>query len=274
MAPPPPTSEARAKNTSAQKRCRFPKKFKLGFHTIGRAFAALRSKVEGTAGEVLPSHTSDPAYRWAWFVGLAVKRFEKWCKAMRPAQAAKGLVLLPVAVLMVWHAYMLNPGWYAEDGIRIKAVNRLQKGGITFGLALGRLGRLLTSDYSEDRANHWMKMTGMPFDPIKSAMRMVSRKLACPKCRIVLEAPHTTETGTGYLQQKFKIQCTRCSLQITRETLAVCKLAADLADKGYIAGTLYTETKLRDFNRAQTIKKKMLATAELKPPNAWVASIT
>jgi hypothetical protein len=79
-------------------------------------------------------------------------------------------------------------------------------------------------------------------------------------------------------------------LQITRETLAVRKLANDLAKSGIIdasdvlasvsrctrwpllikfhcSGTLYTDTSLMDLRLARRIKTKILAAQSLKPPN-------
>src|ERR1700761_5662298 len=86
MAPPHTSKVPEARSVSAREPYEFPKKFKIGLHSVEPlvslaqikdhlallgAFAALRSKVEGPAGQGLPSLTSDPARRWAWFVGLA-----------------------------------------------------------------------------------------------------------------------------------------------------------------------------------------------------------
>ncbi|KAJ7909271.1 hypothetical protein B0H13DRAFT_1714935 [Mycena leptocephala] len=267
----------------------FPKEFKLGLHrtkpfvttaqikdhlALLNAFANLRSKVETMPAEQFPFLPSAPDRRWAWFVGLAVERFEKWCKALRPSHTEKGLAMPPLDVLMVWHAYMLNPGWYSEDGNRINALKGLQAGGIAFGAALGRgLGERLTRAPSLDRVKFWTQMTSTPFDLLDAPTRMVNREISCPKCCNVVAAPYTTNTGSGYLEPNFAMKCTACFFAITRETLAVRKLANDLAKSGIIdasdvlAGTLYTDTSLMDLRLARRIKTKILAAQSLKPPN-------
>lgn len=35
-------------------------------------------------------------------------------------------IMPPIDVLMVWHAYLLNPYWYAEDGIRLPLLQNLR----------------------------------------------------------------------------------------------------------------------------------------------------
>lgn len=97
-------------------------------------------------GERAPSLLAKLAEkRWAIYVARAVDRFEAWLSAIQPSQrpsldkiqadGEKGLLIdpsyvkmhlrrferdnmPPVDVLMVWHAYMLNPRAYLEDCIR------------------------------------------------------------------------------------------------------------------------------------------------------------
>ncbi|KAJ7491083.1 hypothetical protein FB451DRAFT_1349431 [Mycena latifolia] len=245
-------------------------------------FAELKIKVEGMSDLEVSHLPPDKERRWAWFVGLAVERFEKWCKALQPGHSEKGLATLlpPLDVLMVWHAYLLNPGWYAEDAARIDALKGLQSatvpsagGALTSALG-GELGELLASEPSKQRVDNWVQMTVTPFDPFEAATQMVTREIACPKCRAVVYAPYMTEAGTGYLQQGFMIQCSReeCSFEITKETLALRKFANDLArqDLGrladYLAGTLHTPTNITDRDRGRTVKTAMLSSYLLRRP--------
>ncbi|KAJ6606211.1 hypothetical protein DFH09DRAFT_1017165 [Mycena vulgaris] len=241
------------------------------------AFAELRVKVEETTDLGVSYVPTDKERRWAWFVGLAVERFEKWCKVLQPSHSEKGLATLlpPIDVLMVWHAYLLNPGWYAEDGDRIESLQGLHSAGNVLTAALGGdLGRLLASEPSTQRLDNWVQMTVTPFDPFVATTEMVTREIACPKCRAVVYAPYMTEAGTGYLQQSFAIQCisAECSFEITRETLALRKLANDAAryDKGkpgdFFAGTLHTPTNVLDRERGRTIKTAMLSAMSTKRP--------
>ncbi|KAK6981762.1 hypothetical protein R3P38DRAFT_3113380 [Favolaschia claudopus] len=150
--------------------------------------------------------------RWPWFVGLAVERFEKWCTALKPSHTEQGLasILPPLDVLMVWHAYLLNPGCYAEDGIRVKALEGLQQAGEDLAAALS-----ISADPSNTRIHNWVEMTSTPFDPFQSAEHLMSRDILCPKCSTTVQAPYMTVEGTGYLQPGFSLTCTRKTCQFT-----------------------------------------------------------
>ncbi|KAJ7778735.1 hypothetical protein DFH07DRAFT_730681 [Mycena maculata] len=264
------------------------------------AFAELKLKVAEMTDPGVAHFPADNERRWSWFVGLAVERFEKWCRALEPSHSEKGVatILPPLDVLMVWHAYLLNPGWYAEDGERIEALRGLHQAGEAFTASLaslsrkgGWLGKLLASEPSKQRVDNWVEMTTTPFDPFVATTQLVTREIACPKCRSVVYAPYMTEEGTGYLQQGFKIPCTKteCAFEITREGLAMRKLAKDLAKLAtgkapdylasvsrlvpwsklgpiYFSGTLHTPTNPLDLQRGHTIKTAMLSSATLKRP--------
>ncbi|KAJ7017845.1 hypothetical protein C8F04DRAFT_1199873 [Mycena alexandri] len=196
MDPFPRTSTPPARPTRS-----LPKRFRLGLYTVEGFItfaqiknhlalldvAELRAEVEATPEERFPFLPSTPDQRWAWFVGLSVERFERWCRALRPHHASKKLTLPPLDVLMVWHAYMLSPGWYSEDTNRIEALKGLRDAGIAFGAALA------------------------------------------------IDQP---------LQRRIH------------------------------RGTLYTETRPMDHERAQNIKKTMMSTDSLKRPTTWISDET
>lgn len=75
-----------------------------------RHFWDLRQAVENGKDIRIPApaRALEPE-RWAWFVALAVDRFECWVKAMRDGSAVDDS-LPPLDVVMVWHTYLLNPG--------------------------------------------------------------------------------------------------------------------------------------------------------------------
>ncbi|KZP09959.1 hypothetical protein FIBSPDRAFT_900099 [Athelia psychrophila] len=62
-------------------------------------------------------------------------RFERWVKAMW-YNVAVGESLPPLNVAMVWHAYLLNPGWYSEDTTRIPELSGLMAQNGTFTKAI------------------------------------------------------------------------------------------------------------------------------------------
>ncbi|KAJ7684433.1 hypothetical protein DFH06DRAFT_1073106 [Mycena polygramma] len=243
------------------------------------AFAQLKLSVESmSADPEIPYLPSGKELRWAWFVGLAVERFERWCKGLKPSHSENGLatILPPIDVLMVWHAYLLNPGWYAEDGERIDALKGLHQAGKELSAALGRgFGELFVMEPSQQRVDNWTQITLTPFDPFTSARQIVTREIVCPKCRATTDAPYMTKSSTGYLQQKFSMKCGRsqCAFQITRDTLALRKFTNDLAKyvrgktaSELLAGTVHTPVNPLDLARGRIIKAKMLSSSHLRRP--------
>ncbi|KAJ7448314.1 hypothetical protein FB451DRAFT_1053890 [Mycena latifolia] len=278
----------------------FPSSFPIGGHTtppfvstrqlknhlvLLHAFAELKSKVEAMGSAQAPKHMpSDQAHRWAWFVGLAVERFEIWCKALEPADAQKGF-LPPIDVLMVWHAYLLNPGFKAGDTLAAAMVTL--KHAITNAsdsLQDGELRQMLTFKPSSRRLDQWVKLTSTPFDPFEAATRLLFKEVTCPKCSTAVRASYMTDTGTGYLQQNFMIRCPTfiCQFEITHDSLALRKLARDLSthgpteQQGFLAGTVHTPTNPVDVTRGWTIRAAMLGHDKLRRPNGkeWGTAIS
>ncbi|KAJ7063619.1 hypothetical protein C8F01DRAFT_1133725 [Mycena amicta] len=243
------------------------------------AFAELKLKVEALTpeGATAIHLPSDKDRRWAYFVGLAVERFEQWCNALQPKDYEKGVATLlpPIDVLMVWHAYLLNPGWYAEDIVRLDALKGLSKATKALGASFGgQLGEILAAEALQERMDNWLKMTATPFDYFEASTQMVTKEIACPKCLAVVYAPYMTELGTGYLQASFNIKCTRegCAFEITRNALALRKFAIDLTkgDTGkasdLLAGTVHTPTNIKDLSRGFIVKNAMLQSYSLRRP--------
>ncbi|PCH36330.1 hypothetical protein WOLCODRAFT_146214 [Wolfiporia cocos MD-104 SS10] len=257
------------------------------------AFRALRAAIEACGDARLPELVSflDAPDRWAWFVGLAVERFQRWAAAVRPAdfEAWVREQLPPVDVLMVWHAYMLSPEWYAEDCDRLPVMRRLK--GMSGWLLPASivLGDLTTYRPTPERVSSWFAQTNTPYDPLDAAAFMTHKELKCPQCEGLIQAPYVNVTGTGYTQQNFVIACPECTLEITRDVLALGKFIEDLvADhnagssrnrvKVYLAGTLRTETDPLNVQAATRIKATMLQASDLQPSaqlsrNAWKREI-
>ncbi|KAJ7061512.1 hypothetical protein C8F01DRAFT_141769 [Mycena amicta] len=251
------------------------------------AFAELRIRVEGTSAEELGVEYFPPVEekerRWTVFVGFAVERFERWCQALHPTHAERGIaaILPPLDVLMVWHSYLLNPGWYTEDSIRITALKGLWKAGKAFaaslGVGLGQLLDLPVSD-SDSRIQDWIRMTQTPFDPFEAIPTMIFKDVSCPKCGTMNSAPFLCADGTGYLQLKFTRVCNNpiddCFFNITHDTLAMRKLAEDLArdDTGepgdLLAGTVYTPGNMKNLSYGRKVKYTLLFSPSIKPSTA------
>ncbi|KAI0954512.1 hypothetical protein AcW1_006386 [Taiwanofungus camphoratus] len=111
-------------------------------------------------------------------------------------------------VLMVWHAYMLNPGWYAEDCTRVPILKTLQTLGDWFLPALVgrrsrdsavvrphhspvlqvRMGDLSQFKPTPAREKTWQSQTRTPFDPLEAAAAIGSRTVECPECLAGVES--------------------------------------------------------------------------------------
>ena len=85
------------------------------------AFYTLEGSVSITA-----SDSADPpgAVRWRVFIHQAVWRFEIWLKRIvKPggvtARSLRGEEFPPLDVILVWHAYLLNPCVYEDDTTRV-----------------------------------------------------------------------------------------------------------------------------------------------------------
>ncbi|KAF9463652.1 hypothetical protein BDZ94DRAFT_1192440, partial [Collybia nuda] len=264
-----------------------------GHLALLHAFARLRQRVDGFDGYVkqaIPLMPDDLERRWAWFVGLAVERFSSWCLNLefydiyeKPIED----VLPPIDVMMVWHAYMLNPGWYVEDCDRLPILAHLKVVGKVFAQSLPRLSRILISEPSDIRVRNWDWRTRRLFDPLEDAIRQVAKTIYCPTCRCPLQAPLMTSEGQGYLQQYFGIRCPQLSCKdqptITKDVLGARKLAEDLVRNDgtistYLAGTLQTPLLELDIDLATLVKDKFLAASKFARPRKsteeqWIVSI-
>ncbi|KZT67388.1 hypothetical protein DAEQUDRAFT_713656 [Daedalea quercina L-15889] len=270
----------------------FPPAFLIGSHTLTQplvsieyakahlsllgAFSSLSKRVETCLPEDLPEiaqhldYTPQTPRRWTWFVCLAAERFHRWAKVVTANQDVESWVMAqvpPLDVLMIWHAYMLNPAWYAEDCLRLPVLQTLHTLNDRLIPAVIVMGDPVRYQPSEERKRTWLAETGTPFDPIEALKHLPHHDVICPKCEKPNAAPYLTSEGTGYAQQGFKLTCSRCSLTIDKSALAMDKLAQDLvkdhnSDKAkldaYLPGTLRSPTDQVYTKRATTIKERII----------------
>ncbi|KII94204.1 hypothetical protein PLICRDRAFT_419726 [Plicaturopsis crispa FD-325 SS-3] len=260
----------------------FPKTFKIGSSTttgplvqpdqlkghlgLLHAFYSLRCQVEEGSDPRLPEWSTkvDPERRWAWFVGLAVERFERWVLAvgLHDIDTFIAEYLPPLDVIMVWHAYLLNPGWYLEDTGRLPVLEKLRPLGLIFDWYLHRIAAIVASAPSYASVNHWATCTATNFDPFDALAQLTHRNVKCPQCGINNQTLFIEEAGTGYLQPNFSISCSSCRYTINKDTLGIAKFVDTLVKTGgldaALAGTLFTPTQAEDTSRATLIKMKIL----------------
>ncbi|KAI0272599.1 hypothetical protein BC834DRAFT_355152 [Gloeopeniophorella convolvens] len=251
-----------------------------------RSFHDLRVLVEDGKDERLPpwAREMDMGARWTWFVQLAVERFQRWLEGLpeRTRTTAAPRVLKedgpPIDVWMVWHSYLLNPEFFADDCCRLPVMRPLASltaasPNFFFELLGTSVVDILRVNKARDGA--WLERTGLPFDPLESTSVLTHQDLSCPRCKFSVAVPYFTLTGTGYAQANFSRTCSRCSFNITKEKLAVAKLISDLATSEtsshkstgfemYLPRTLRTTTEAQDLDHADRIKSGLLA---IKPFN-------
>ncbi|KAK0190298.1 hypothetical protein F5146DRAFT_1137132 [Armillaria mellea] len=257
-----------------------------GHLALLHCFAELKDKVETmTKAEQAgyPQIPADKDPRWNWFVALSVERFEKWCIAKTSIDRDTHedfavRYLPPIDVLMVWHAYQLNPARYLDDCFRVKG---LGDQGSWFEI-MDRVSLAYTNDHMlTERSRNWTRLTGLPFDPFECAKEMTSRAVECPKCFDRLSVPLLADNDKGYLQQNFKFTCRKCSHVVTKMTLAVHKLVTDLViSDATISQTLhYGAAALCDPIRANQVKAAVLRSDVFIPkrdnlsPQEWAVDI-
>lgn len=210
--------------------------------------------------------------RWQVYISRAVERFSRWRYSLEPnadcytigqAISSKGQLLAdrvnsetakpfsfdsenlpPIDVLMVWHAYTLNPRAYLEDCLRE-----------------GRMRLWHTPFPSQTVANHvdpethhyqvtkhamasFTEQTGLSWNNLDG---LDSANVDCHVCGLRNTAPWTTygevspndtsvlvdvqallSTCHGYADKGFALTCQECKSEITHDALCVGKLRRDL----------------------------------------------
>ncbi|KAJ7598800.1 hypothetical protein C8J56DRAFT_1092684 [Mycena floridula] len=263
-----------------------------GHLALLHAFAQLKSKVEecNPAAWDIPNVPEDKERRWAWFVGLAVERFEIWMKSSETV-----IHLPPLDVLMVLHAYLLNPCRYAEDVIRLAPIDpgfaKLQQSSI-FDQLLGSLvseeDNILETTVNEARVDSWRRLTGTsfnalpPFD-VKSDVKAVNvlerRDVKCPHCDTSNPIRYVKEDGTGYLQSSFAFVCRGCKQSVEKNLLGIRHLVDDLmSDQPYLAGAVLFADNPDDVTRGMKYKEAIfkfqsVARGEKKKDSEWRAAL-
>uniref|UniRef100_A0A8H8CLD4 Uncharacterized protein n=1 Tax=Psilocybe cubensis TaxID=181762 RepID=A0A8H8CLD4_PSICU len=212
-----------------------------GHLVLLRSFSELKAKVEGfDFGRLwVPRHQDEDKerkWKWTFFVGLAVERFDVWCRSITEEDCMRSLysIIPPVDVVMVWHTYMLNPLWYKDDCARIDVCRKMKSLERHFEQLLLDPSIMTSNPPAKPRVDHWEFNTRLGFDLFDDArnMVMVKKAISCPMCDAVIQVDYVNDEGTGYLQWNFKTACFNqgCTFgEIDKEKLALGKLSRDLA---------------------------------------------
>ncbi|KIM59805.1 hypothetical protein SCLCIDRAFT_1185598, partial [Scleroderma citrinum Foug A] len=221
----------------------------------------------------------DERRRWAWFVVLAVEihTFGRWCVKIEDTDVEwRGLP--PIDVAMVWHTYLLNPSWYAEDTMRIPILRTLAKYNQVMSTCLEFPTLLTTKTPHHQRTEMWYLRTGTPYHPFDAAADLTHKSIERPQCNFELTKSTTAfldTDGMGYSQDNFKTTC-QCGFLITMDNLGMYKFVKNIIERNppasYLAYRFATHAPHSyDTQRAEKMKQ---AIARAKPLARMLASQT
>jgi len=204
--------------------------------------------------------------RWSVFVARAVDRFESWFNAcvevqdptpeiphMTVSAAARGAVdpgasqapnpftrdsLPPLDVLMVWHAYLLNPRDFLDDCLRLDRL-WFWRAGFPWEAIDQCITESLDFVASPAAVKSFTNRTGRPWDSNEEPNH---KNLVCPACEKKIALPWTTtrgpgtdlnhpfEDGQGYTDGQLYCACPECKFVITHDILRLVQFRADVTD--------------------------------------------
>ena len=216
--------------------------------------------------------------RWAIYASRAAERFETWSASINPAErmirgadidtvGKTGKLcdpgrtgprlefdktnMPPVDVLMVWHAYMLNPRAYLEDCLRLGRM-QMWHVGMPWQAAVDCISsESFLYEAGEEAAKNFTSLTGLPWDNLDD---LRPKQLSCPSCGSKQEVAYTTcpehaspkmgrfdsldslskaiddvlSSGEGYCDKDFRTTCQICRSEINHESLKARKFRSDL----------------------------------------------
>ncbi|KAK2775485.1 hypothetical protein FQN53_003115 [Emmonsiellopsis sp. PD_33] len=220
-----------------------------------------------TEEERLKAATLTREKRWAIYVGRAVDRFTTWhgrCVqtdgvgshygaltvsdivlpgVLRSAPDRANTIvwtadtLPPLDVLMVWHAYMLNPRDFLEDCLRMGKMSFWASGMPWEAVNFCINDRTLDYTPPPAAAEYFQRSTGLHWENMHdSPMKF----LPCPNCPAQVVVPwadedttvgtlsHPFEDCTSFGDKNFRASCAKCGQTVTHDKLRVAKFRNDV----------------------------------------------
>ena len=201
--------------------------------------------------------------RWAVYVNRAVDRFTKWWQTLMPGRGKipslrmedilhsnrieslldsntrtrwTAEMLPPLDVLMVLHAFLLNPRNFLEDCLRLNMMP-LWYAGFPWHLVSTAINDQ-TFEYSPDvdATSHFEQLTGLNWDNLHDPG---TRKITCGGCGHQWDWAYTNaafgndvnfafESSQGYTDKGFELQCFNCARITNHQSLCLAKFRKDL----------------------------------------------
>ncbi|KAJ5970608.1 uncharacterized protein N7479_000526 [Penicillium vulpinum] len=207
--------------------------------------------------------------RWAVYVARAVERFTVWWQTCLPSLNSSRISMLdssseakiawstdmmpPLDVLMVWHAYMLNPHAFLEDCLRQSKMS-LWATGLPWDVVNASIDDETLVFYPGSKARiNFETRTGQSWENIDDTP---TKALFCLGCKQEIIAPWTEGSigcdpdvafahCIGYADKSLRASCPACKFSITHDSLRVQKFRNDvqklLKDDLPMPGTLLSQ---------------------------------
>ncbi|KAH8930192.1 hypothetical protein BT69DRAFT_989039 [Atractiella rhizophila] len=170
-----------------------------------------------------------PEVTWGIYLSQAVGRFELWYHKVvcDPDGTLGNKRLPPLDVLMVWHAYLLNPKAYFEDSLL-----RWEKLAELKGIDVKQIAQFIDEDTSNydpfsEATSTWTALTGEPFEatiPKPSD----AHTFICPNCAVTQSTPYCNSQQTGWAQS-FSFSCS-CGIIVKKEKFGMLILSKTISE--------------------------------------------
>ncbi|CAE6480069.1 unnamed protein product [Rhizoctonia solani] len=204
------------------------------------AFARLEARVKSQKDVDFRGSTDE---LWAIYVARAVDRFAAWVSKGLPNDLDTSHPRMlnedevpPLDVLMAWHAYMLNPRVYYEDGVTRKSqvlgilafpLNHIKK--------IINVDKLVAVHPSRDRQQLFESLTGQPWLCPLTTTTTDTTFVPCPRCEqaTLNEVPWITTDKTGFAENNFKARCHACTRVFNRNEMMIRGVCEDIVQVRY-----------------------------------------
>ncbi|KAG8812482.1 hypothetical protein FRC18_002927 [Serendipita sp. 400] len=216
--------------------------------------------------------TTDRELGWIVFVNRAVYRFFAWTAAtwQKTSPSLNETYIPPLDVIMVWHAYLLNPRSFFEDSRRMSTTYctnliAIEEMPLTLISSLIDPKTLDPLPPSDERQRFFEETTNLPYDMPLITKRSDVFTLDCPFCANTNQLVRWVADGEkGFAQPKFAHTCEICGESFRKSNIGVRRFCEEVTrrragDRVFISETfLSPSTGLSAETSAVEIMMKLL----------------
>ncbi|GAA5858901.1 hypothetical protein JCM8547_007148 [Rhodosporidiobolus lusitaniae] len=245
------------------------------------AFSQLKKRIVDGPPPAWCDHLSGKE-RWGVFVQIAVQRFVQWMVPQGGRFDEE--VVPPVDVLLVLHAYLLNPGRYHEDMMRgVVRLDLLRDFLLERAVHTIDPATLQQVGIDHDMQTRFEAGSGLAsrYDPVENFSQTKGVRIRGPGRAEEIFVPWINKEGTGFAQMGFRLQVPQTTEGSrspappvwTHESLGIWKLARDIAQckessiatlAGTILSTFDSPSTPLQSRRARFVRDRVLEQMPVK----------